>query len=203
MVTIKRDQVFSTKSLTIHTLYFLLDVPFKIIQSISIIYHYKHIVEMDNMANGPSCVEILKFANHQGICAFPDEVTLWTMWSIRSETELVAEILLATCDQWFLLKGPKDVKIAILGMDKRSTTIELWLVGTKGPCFGKPKHVKTPLPVKNSRIRSNGGRFGRRQWNSTTRALNPWCSAFFRRRIWKSIHDLMSRYSVKHSAEII
>lgn len=74
-------------------------------------------------------------------------------------------------------------------------------MGTKGPCFGKWKHVETPLPIKISRFRSNGGRFGRRRWNSTTRALNPWCSAFFRRRIWKRIHDLMSRYSVKHTAE--
>ena len=54
MVTFKRDQVFSTKSRTIHTLYVLLDFPFQIIQSIGIIYPYKHIVEMDDMANGPS-----------------------------------------------------------------------------------------------------------------------------------------------------
>ena len=52
MVTFKRDQVFSTKT-SAHGI-FCSDVPFKISQSISIIYPCKHIVEMDNMANGSS-----------------------------------------------------------------------------------------------------------------------------------------------------
>ena len=68
---------------------------------------------MDNLANGPSWVESLKFANCQGICAFPDEVTLWTMWSIRSETEPVTDIWLRLVTKHFPCKVEKTLRLKV------------------------------------------------------------------------------------------